>query len=205
MIGLWSGFHKHLSLTERSDSQVILTHERFHTSDPKAGDIVRVNESGYFKIVGEPKFNDKNGNDWFEVEIGRRVKTKEVRRRTRQRYQLKNLRNWYAMCEGNSDTDGLEIIDCHIKLCMEDKSPDAALVGWVRCMQNVTEGNLEGLKRLRADSAERRRQTAEYGMAELAKQSDAEIKEWDYRIEAESALLEWKHFGLCAHAWDCDE
>lgn len=30
-------------------------------------------------------------------------------------------------------------------------------------------------------------------------------EELDYRIEAETALLEWKDSVLCAHAWDCDD
>ena len=203
MVGLWSGTYKHLSLRERSDSQVILHDERFHTSDPKAGDIVRVDESGYFKIVGEPKFNDKNGNDWFEVEIGRRVKTKEVRRRTRQKYQLENLRDWRARCERNGDTDGLSIIDHQIKMCLEDKSPEAALVGWVLCMENVTEPDLDTMKYLRANTV-RDRDIAR-SPAEADPYYDAQIERYDYRIEAETALLQWKHNGLCAHADYCDE
>ncbi len=191
MIGLWSGFYKHLSLTEKSDSQVILTHERFHTSDPKASDIVRVDESGYFKIIGEPKFNDKNGNDWFEVEIGRRVKTREVRRRTRQRYQLANLRAWRDMCDSESDADDLHFIEHHIDMCLEDKNPEAALVGWVRCMENVSERRIDSMK---SDLESR------------PKSYKAEFyQELEYRIEAETALLEWKYRELCAHAWDCDE
>ena len=203
MIGLWSGFYKHLSFTKRSDSQVILTHERFHTSDPKAGDIVRVDESGYFKIVGEPKFNDKNGNDWFEAEIGRRVKTKEVRQRTRQSYQLENLRDWYAMCERNGDTDDLNIIKHHIDMCLEDKNPEAALVGWVRCMENVTESNLDAVRYLRANMVKSR--SVARTPSEVDPFYDAQIERYDYMIEAETALLRWKDFGLCAHAWGCDE
>ena len=135
MISLWSGYYKHLNWRERSSSQVILHHERFHTSDPKAGDIVHVDKSGYFEITCDPKHNGRN--DWFEAEIGRRVKTKDVRKRTRQKYQLENLRRWRAMCERNGDTDDLDFIDRHIDMCLEDKSPEAALVGWVRCMENV--------------------------------------------------------------------
>ena len=202
MIRLWSGFYKPLSFSERSSSHVIIDMSRSPASIVNTGDIVHVDKSGYFKIVGEPNFRSEL--DWFEAEIGRRVKTKEVRERTRQKYQLKNLRDWRAMCERNNDTDDLPIIDRHIDLCLKDDRTDAALVGWVRCMGNVTEGRFEDLKRLRVDAAEGIRRTAEYGMAELVKHYDAEIEECDYRIEAETALLQWNHYGLCAHAWDCD-
>lgn len=203
MIGLWSGFYKHLSLTERSDSQVILTHERFHTSDPKAGDIVRVDESGYFEIIGEPKFNDKNGNDWFEVEIGRPVEMAEVRQRTRQKYQLANLRNLRSIYE--DDPDDVEVIERHIEMCLEDKNPEAALVGWIACMENVDEKILDSVKWLRADATERKIEAESLGLSDSAKWYDGQIERYDYMIEAETALLEWKHQGLCAHAWDCDD
>ena len=203
MIRLWSGFYKPLSFRERSSSHVIIDVSRAPASVVNAGDIVHVDNSGYFKIVGEP--NPNSERLWFEAQIGRCVKAKEVRQRTRQKYQLENLQNWYSMCERNGDTEDLEIIDRHIKLCMEDSKSDAALVGWVRCMENITEDNLEAFKRLHADAAERRRQTVEYGMTEMIKRYDSEIEELDYQIEAKTALLQWKHPGLCAHAWDCDE
>lgn len=203
MISLWSGSYKHLRWRESSSSHVIIYKERFHTSDPKAGDIVHVDKSGYFEIIGEPNFNDKNGNNWFEVEIGRRVKTKEVRRRTRQKYQLENLRGWRAMCERNGDTDDLDSIDRHIDMCLEDKSPEAALVGWVRCMENVTEQNLDTVKHLRANEVKYRDMAR--SPLEADPYYDAQIERYDYMIEAETGLLQWKHRWLCAHAWDCDE
>lgn len=196
MIRLWSGFYKPLSMTERSSSHVILHEGRFHAAVPKAGDIVHVDKSGYFKIVGKPKYNDRN--DWFDAKVGRRVKTKEVRQRTRQKYQLMNLRNWYAMCERNGDTDDLEIIDRHIEMCTKDNTPDAALVGWVRCMENVSSELLDQLEdeRMRVVELEEVVESSVY---------DTQIEELDYTMEAVTELLDWKHPGLCAHAWDCDD
>ena len=201
MIRLWSGFYKPLSFREQSSSHVIIHERRFHTADPKAGDIVHVDDSGYFKIIGEPEFYS-NG-DWFEAQIGHRARTKEVRKRTRQKYQLANLRRWYSMCEGNGDTDDLDIIDHHIKMCLEDKSPEAALVGWVRCMENVTEPNLDTMKYLRTNTVKDRSMAR--SPSEVDPFYDTQIERYDYMIEAETALLEWKHQGLCAHAWDCDD
>ena len=103
------------------------------------------------------------------------------------------------------DPDDVEVIDSHIKMCMEDNHPDAALVGWVMCMEAVDKEFIDTLKRQKSWEVESKEKAESFGWTDDVKSHRNRIKELDYTIEGMTALLEQKRPGLCAHAWDCDE